>query len=194
MMFWPLKGLRHLVIYGWCGSFMTIKIQKKNQFRPQVRPPRLGGNKKIGVFATRSMYRPSPIGLSVVRLKCVKKEGKSVRVYVTGSDLLDGTPIVDIKPYIHYSDAVIDAESGYAQDEPKRKSVIWLDRAIEQKQHLLMSGKLSVQTAQELEAVLSLDPRPAYQDDEARVYKMKFAAVDIAFTVGETTVNITAVE
>lgn len=175
-------------------QFHDNKNPEKNQFRPQVRPPRLGGNKKIGVFATRSMYRPSPIGLSVVRLKCVKKEGKSVRVYVTGSDLLDGTPIVDIKPYIHYSDAVIDAESGYAQDEPKRKSVIWLDRAIEQKQQLLMSGKLSVQTAQELEAVLSLDPRPAYQDDEARVYKMKFAAVDIAFTVGETTVNITAVE
>ena len=175
-------------------QFHDNKNPEKNQFRPQVRPPRLGGNKKIGVFATRSMYRPSQIGLSVVRLKCVKKEGKSVRVYVTGSDLLDGTPIVDIKPYIHYSDAVINAESGYAQDEPKRKSVIWSDRAIEQKQQLLMSEKLSVQTAQELEAVLSLDPRPAYQDDEARVYKMKFAAVDIAFTVGETTVNITAVE
>lgn len=175
-------------------QFHDNKNPEKTQFRPQVRPPRLGGNKKIGVFATRSMYRPSPIGLSVVKLKYVKKEGKSVRVYVTGSDLLDGTPIVDIKPYIHYSDAVIDAESGYAQDEPNRKSVIWSDRAIEQKQQLLTSGKLSVQTAQELEAVLSLDPRPAYQDDEARVYKMKFAAVDIAFTVGETTVNITAVE
>ena len=176
-------------------QFHENKNQKESQkFRPQVRPPRLGGNTKIGVFATRSMYRPSPLGLSVVRLKDVKKVGKSVRVYVTGSDLLDGTPIVDIKPYIHYSDAVIDAESGYAQDEPKRKSVIWSDRAIEQKQQLLMSEKLSVQTAQELEAVLSLDPRPAYQDDEARVYKMKFAAVDIAFTVGETTVNITAVE
>jgi len=175
-------------------QFHDNKNPEKTQFRPQVRPPRLGGNKKIGVFATRSMYRPSPIGLSVVKLKYVKKEGKSVRLYVTGSDLLDGTPIVDIKPYIHYSDAVIDAESGYAQDEPKRKSVMWSDRAIEQKQQLLMSGKLSVQTVQELEAVLSLDPRPAYQDDEARVYKMKFAAVDIAFTVGETTVNITAVE
>ena len=175
-------------------QFHDNKNPEKNQFRPQVRPPRLGGNKKIGVFATRSMYRPSRIGLSVVRLKCVKKEGRSVRVYVTGSDLLDGTPIVDIKPYIHYSDAVIDAVSGYAQDEPNRKSVIWSDRAIKQKQQLLTSGKLSVQTAQELEAVLSLDPRPAYQDDEARVYKMKFAAVDIAFTVGETTVNITAVE
>ena len=175
-------------------QFHDNKNPEQTQFRPQVRPPRLGGNKKIGVFATRSMYRPSPIGLSVVKLKCVKKEGKSVRVYVTGSDLLDGTPIVDIKPYIHYSDAVIDAVSGYAQDEPNRKSVIWSDRAIKQKQQLLTSGKLSVQTAQELEAVLSLDPRPAYQDDEARVYKMKFAAVDIAFTVGETTVNITAVE
>ena len=175
-------------------QFHDNKNPEKTQFRPQVRPPRLGGNKKIGVFATRSMYRPSQIGLSVVRLKCVKKEGKSVRVYVTGSDLLDGTPIVDIKPYIHYSDAVIDAESGYAQDEPNRKSVIWSDRAIEQKQQLLTRGKLSLQTAQELEAVLSLDPRPAYQKDEARVYKMKFAAVDIAFTVGDTTVNITAVE
>ena len=175
-------------------QFHDNKNPEKNQFRSQVRPPRLGGNKKIGVFATRSMYRPSPIGLSVVKLKYVKKEGKSVRVYVTGSDLLDGTPIVDIKPYIHYSDAVIEAESGYAQDEPKRKSVIWSNRAIEQKQQLLTSGKLSVQTLQELEAILSLDPRPAYQDDEARVYKMKFAAVDIAFTVGETTVNITAVE
>ena len=175
-------------------QFHDNKNPEKTQFRPQVRPPRLGGNKKIGVFATRSMYRPSPIGLSVVKLKYVKKEGKSVRVYVTGSDLLDGTPIVDIKPYIHYSDAVINAESGYAQDEPKRKSVIWSNRAIEQKQQLLTSGKLSVQTLQELEAILSLDPRPAYQDDEARVYKMKFAAVDIAFTVGETTVNITAVE
>ena len=171
-------------------QFHDNKNPEKNQFRPQVRPPRLGGNKKIGVFATRSMYRPSPIGLSVVKLKCVKKEGKSVRVYVTGSDLLDGTPILDIKPYIHYSDAVIDAESGYAQDEPKRKSVIWLDRAIEQKQQLLMSGKLSVQTAQELEAVLSLDPRPAYQDDEARIYGMKFANLDVKFKVNETCIEI----
>jgi tRNA (adenine37-N6)-methyltransferase len=136
------------------------------------------------------MYRPSRIGLSVVKLKCVKKEGRSVRVYVTGSDLLDGTPIVDIKPYIHYSDAVIDAESGYAQDEPKRKSVIWSDRAIEQKQQLLTSGKLSVQTAQELEAVLSLDPRPAYQYDEARIYGMKFANLDVKFKVNETCVEI----
>ena len=171
-------------------QFHDNKNPEKNQFRSQVRPPRLGGNKKIGVFATRSMYRPSPIGLSVVKLKYVKKEGKSVRVYVTGSDLLDGTPIVDIKPYILYSDAVIEAESGYAQDEPKRKSVIWSNRAIEQKQQLLTSGKLSVQTLQELEAILSLDPRPAYQYDEARIYGMKFANLDVKFKVNETCVEI----
>ena len=171
-------------------QFHDNKNPEKPQFRPQVRPPRLGGNKKIGVFATRSMYRPSPIGLSVVKLKCVKKEGRSVRVYVTGSDLLDGTPIVDIKPYIHYSDAVIDAVSGYAQDEPNRKSVIWSDRAIKQKQQLLTSGKLSLLTVQELEAVLSLDPRPAYQDDEARIYGMKFANLDVKFKVNETCIEI----
>ncbi len=164
-------------------QFHDNKYQENHRFRPQVRPPRLGGNKKIGVFATRSMYRPSPIGLSVVKLKEVKKVGKSVRVYVTGSDLLDGTPIVDIKPYIHYSDAVAEAESGYAQDEPERMTVIWTEKAAQQKQLLLEKGKISEQVLRELEAVLSLDPRPAYQDDPERVYGMRFAGLDVKFRV-----------
>ncbi len=157
--------------------------QESQKFRPQVRPPRLGGNTKIGVFATRSMYRPSPIGLSVVQLKTVKKVGKSVRVYVTGSDLLDGTPIVDIKPYIQYSDAVVTAQSGYAQDEPERHSVIWTENAEQQKQTLLKQKTLTAQIVNELEQVLSLDPRPAYQNDVERIYKMKFADFDISFRV-----------
>lgn len=103
--------------------------QDSTKFRPQIRPPRLGGNQKIGVFASRSMYRPAPIGLSVVKLKKVEKVGKTVRVYVVGSDLLNGTPLVDIKPYIQYSDAVTDAKSAYAQDEPVRKQVVWLENA-----------------------------------------------------------------
>lgn len=164
-------------------QFHENKHQDTNKFRPQVRPPRLGGNQKIGVFATRSMYRPSPIGLSVVQLKEVKKVGKNVRVYLNGSDLLDGTPIVDIKPYIQYSDAIIDAQSAYAQDEPDRKSVIWTEQAEQQKQQLLLNGKISVQLVQELEQVLSLDPRPAYQDDEERVYGMKFADLDVRFKI-----------
>ncbi|CAM9271933.1 tRNA (N6-threonylcarbamoyladenosine(37)-N6)-methyltransferase TrmO [Acinetobacter pseudolwoffii] len=171
-------------------QFHENKHQDTNKFRPQVRPPRLGGNQKIGVFATRSMYRPSPIGLSVVQLKEVKKVGKNVRVYLNGSDLLDGTPIVDIKPYIQYSDAIIDAQSAYAQDEPDRKSVIWTEQAEQQKQQLLLNGKISVQLVQELEQVLSLDPRPAYQDDEGRIYGMKFADLDVRFLVVNNVVEI----
>ena len=164
--------------------------QEQTKFRPQVRPPRLGGNKKIGVFATRSMYRPAPIGLSVVQLKSVKKIGKSIRVYVTGSDLLHGTPIIDIKPYIQYSDAVLQAESGYAQDEPERKVVVWKDVAEQQKQDLMEHQILKNQMIDELEQVLSLDPRPAYQNNPERIYKMKFAQMDISFTVGLTEVMI----
>ncbi|MDM1262990.1 tRNA (N6-threonylcarbamoyladenosine(37)-N6)-methyltransferase TrmO [Acinetobacter indicus] len=164
-------------------QFHDNKNQQQTKFRVQVRPPRLGGNQKIGVFATRSMYRPSPVGLSVVQLKQVKKVGKAVRVYVTGSDLLDGTPILDIKPYIQYSDAVMEAQSGYAQDEPERKQVVWTEQAAVQKQQLLQQHKISAQMLSELEQVLSLDPRPAYQEDETRLYKMHFANIDVGFLV-----------
>lgn len=167
-------------------QFHDNKHQQDNpKFRPQVRPPRLGGNQKIGVFATRSMYRPAPMGLSVVQLKEVKKVGKSVRVYVTGSDLLNGTPIIDIKPYIQYSDAVMDAESGYAQNEPERMTVIWTESAEQQKQDLMKRQKLDGRIVDELEQVLSLDPRPAYQNDAERVYGMKFAEFEIKFMVEE---------
>ena len=171
-------------------QFHDNKNQDAEKFRPQVRPPRLGGNEKIGVFATRSMYRPAPIGLSVVQLKRVEKVGKQVRVYVQGSDLLNGTPIVDIKPYIQYSDAVLDAQSGYAQEEPKRKVVQWENRAIQQKAQWLDLKKITQQQCEELEQVLALDPRPAYQADENRVYKMRFADVDVAFTVSAEAVHI----
>ncbi|MGA6878468.1 tRNA (N6-threonylcarbamoyladenosine(37)-N6)-methyltransferase TrmO [Acinetobacter sp. AND/436] len=164
-------------------QFHDNKNQQQTKFRAQVRPPRLGGNQKIGVFATRSMYRPSPVGLSVVQLKQVKKVGKAVRVYVTGSDLLDGTPILDIKPYIQYSDAVMEAQSGYAQDEPERKQVVWTEQAAVQKQQLLQQHKISAQMLSELEQVLFLDPRPAYQEDETRLYKMHFANIDVGFLV-----------
>lgn len=171
-------------------QFHDNKNQQSEKFRPQVRPPRLGGNEKVGVFATRSMYRPSPIGLSVVQLKKVEKVGKNVRVYVTGSDLLNGTPIVDIKPYIQYSDAVVNAQSGYAQDEPIRKQVIWSEQAIQQRDELLKQQFLMLQTMTELEDVLSLDPRPAYQEDETRVYGMRFARFEVKFTVNAEWVEI----
>lgn len=160
------------------------------KFRPQVRPPRLGGNEKIGVFATRSMYRPAPVGLSVVNLKKVEKVGKSLRVYVSGSDLLNGTPILDIKPYIQYSDAIVDAQSGYAQAEPERKTVIWSANALNVQQDFLKNKSITLQYLDELKQVLALDPRPAYQEDSERIYKMKFSNFDIHFRVNDNVITI----
>ncbi len=94
-------------------------VDKAKTFQPMIRPPRLGGNQKIGVFASRSMYRPSQIGLSVVQFLEVKKVENELRLYVQGADILSGTPIVDIKPYLAYADAIPDAMSGYAPDAPK---------------------------------------------------------------------------
>ena len=164
--------------------------QQMDKFRPQVRPPRLGGNKKIGVFATRSMYRPAPVGLSVVQLKQVKKVGNTVRVYVTGSDLLDGTPILDIKPYIQYSDAVLDAQSGYAQDRPVVKQVRWSEHACQSRTGLLQQAKIDQQYIAELESVLALDPRPAYQDDAQRIYGMRFGQMNIKFSCSDEAIVI----
>jgi len=169
-------------------------LNQMSKFRPQVRPPRLGGNQKIGVFATRSMYRPSPIGLSVVHFLRIEKQAKSVRLYVMGSDLLHGTPILDIKPYIQYSDAIADSQSGYAQEEPIRKTVLWTETAQSQQQQLLKQRILDKKIFDELEQVLSLDPRPAYQNDAERVYGMCFSELNIRFTVDDRNVTVLAVE
>ena len=164
--------------------------QQLDKFRPQVRPPRLGGNKKIGVFATRSMYRPAPVGLSVVQLKQVKKVGNIVRVYVTGSDLLDGTPILDIKPYIQYSDAVLDAQSGYAQDRPVVKQVRWSEHACQSRTDLLQQAKIDQQYIAGRESVLALDRRPAYHDDAQRIYGMRFGQMNIKFSCSDEAIVI----
>ncbi|EPH1356975.1 TrmO family methyltransferase domain-containing protein, partial [Acinetobacter baumannii] len=116
--------------------------------------------------------------------------GKSLRVYVTGSDLLNGTPILDIKPYIHYSDAIVDAQSGYAQAEPERKSVLWSENALSTQQSLFKNKEINAQYLDELEKVLSLDPRPAYQEDPERVYKMKFSNFDIHFKVNGNVITV----
>nr|WP_174505550.1 tRNA (N6-threonylcarbamoyladenosine(37)-N6)-methyltransferase TrmO [Acinetobacter sp. Marseille-Q1620] len=162
-------------------QFHENKSKQQNHFRAQVRPPRLGGNKKIGVFASRSMYRPSPIGLSVVKIKAIKQVEKKVRVYVNGSDLLDGTPILDIKPYIRYSDSIPDAISSYAELTPAKKKIIWTEQAVLQRDELLKTNKISRQILNELEELIALDPKPAYQNDENRIYGLNFSNVNIKF-------------
>ena len=163
---------------------------KAKTFQPMIRPPRLGGNQKIGVFASRSMYRPSQIGLSVVQLLEIKKVKNELRLYVQGADILDGTPIVDIKPYLAYADAIPDALSGYAPDAPLILQVVWLEQALLQKQKLLNEKVCTEQILQELEQVLAQNPKPAYQKDPERVYGLSFANLNVKFQISEQSVKI----
>ena len=165
-------------------------VNKAGIFQPMIRPPRLGGNQKIGVFASRSMYRPSQIGLSVVQLLEIKKVKNELRLYVQGADILDGTPIVDIKPYLAYADAIPDAVSGYAPDAPQILEVIWSDDALLQKQKLLNEKVCTEQILQELEQVLAQNPKPVYQKDPERVYGLSFANLNVKFQISEETVKI----
>lgn len=154
---------------------------------PTVRPPRLGGNTRIGVFATRSPFRPNPIGLSCVRLEQVCPDSKHGTVLlVSGADLMDGTPIYDIKPYIPYADAHPEAVGGFAQEAPVPTLQVdfppqLLERIPEDRRQALIS-------------VLALDPRPSYQDDPKRVYGMSFADRNIRFTVNGNILTVCAVE
>lgn len=166
---------------------------RDDQFRPQIRPPRLGGNAKIGVFASRSMYRPAPLGLSVVKRGHVYTQDGQLRLQVIGADLIDGTPIVDIKPYIAYADAHPDAVSGFAPDAPRRLSVEWSAQAKHAVQQQIQHGHLQASDMAQIEHLLSLDPRPAYQQDE-RVYGMAYATVNVRFVVQSDRIMIQDVQ
>ncbi|OUY06966.1 tRNA (N6-threonylcarbamoyladenosine(37)-N6)-methyltransferase TrmO [Acinetobacter populi] len=163
-------------------------------FQPLIRPPRLGGNQKIGIFASRSMYRPAPVGLSVVQLIEVKRVGKETRVYVKGSDLLNGTPIIDIKPYLVYGDAVAEAKSGYAQEAPLLLAVLWQENAREQQQRLLDTGHLTPAILSEIEQVVALNPKPAYQTDESKIYGLSYAHVNVKFRIFTDHVEMISIE
>ncbi len=160
---------------------------KRESWSPTVRPPLLGGNKRIGVFATRSPFRPNPIGLSCVRLERIeftKDEGPVL--YVRGSDLMNGTPIYDIKPYLPYCDSKTDAVGGFTETLGERKL------AVEISEELL--GRVPQSKRQELLCVLAGDPRPSYQSDSDRVYGFNFADREVKFTVCEGVLTVREIE
>ena len=154
---------------------------------PTVRPPRLGGNKRMGVFATRSPFRPNSLGLSSVKLLGVERTEKEGCVLkVSGADLLDGTPIFDIKPYLAYADSHPEASNGFALDE-KSGSV-----EVEVNNELL--EMIPEEKRKALIAVLAQDPRPGYQDDCERIYGIEFAGFDVRFTVFENKLKVIEVK
>ena len=157
----------------------------KVDWSPTVRPPRLGGNKRMGVFATRSPFRPNPVGLTSVRLLRVEESNDNGLVLVvSGADLLDGTPIYDIKPYLTFSDSHPDAHNGFAEDTKDYHLEVKIDN------ELLHDISRKGCPWNAIKEILSQDPRPAYQDDSKRVYHLDYAGWSVDFTVDSATVCI----
>ena len=151
----------------------------RDSWSPTVRPPRLGGNTRLGVFATRSPFRPNPIGLSCVRLESIELNTPEGPVlHVSGVDLMDGTPIYDIKPYIPYTDCVTDATSGFTGSVSMHKLNVIIPAQLE--------AKTKPQTLQALRGILAEDPRPRYQDDPEREYGFDYDGYAVKFKVPDT--------
>ncbi|MCR5014583.1 MAG: tRNA (N6-threonylcarbamoyladenosine(37)-N6)-methyltransferase TrmO [Bacteroidales bacterium] len=157
---------------------------KRDTWSATVRPPRLGGNTRKGVFATRSPFRPNPIGLSAVKLDAIEIDPRlGPVVHVSGVDLMDGTPIFDIKPYIVYTDSHPEAVSGFANKPAEYLlQVVFPDDLLE---------KVPEGQRESLVAVLEHDPRPQYQNDPDRVYGMAFGDVEVRFSVRQDTLTVT---
>lgn len=150
---------------------------------PTVRPPRLGGNERVGVFATRSPFRPNNIGLSSVKLEQVEHtENEGDVLIVSGADLMDGTPIIDIKPYVPYADAHPEASGGFAAEKfGKKLKVVFPEELLSRVDPWKREG---------LKDLLAEDPRPAVQDDPERVYGMRFSDVEIKFVVSDGVLTV----
>ncbi|MBQ8605515.1 MAG: tRNA (N6-threonylcarbamoyladenosine(37)-N6)-methyltransferase TrmO [Clostridia bacterium] len=167
-------ALRGIEEYSHLWLIWSFSENRDDKWRPTVRPPRLGGNKRVGVFATRSPYRPNAMGLSSVRLLEVKKtEDRGTVLLVSGADLMDGTPILDIKPYVKYTDCHEDAVCSFADEFAEYRLEVSFECEADE--------KLKAQISK----ILANDPRPAYQKDENRVYGASICGKEVKFRVGE---------
>ena len=176
-----LEGFSHIwLIWEFSGAV-------RSTWSPTVRPPRLGGNTRMGVFATRSPFRPNPVGLSSVRLEEIRLHTPEGPVLiVSGADLMDGTPIYDIKPYLPYADCHPDATGGFAAAHEHDGLEVVFPAELEE--------AIAPEHRQALRGVLAHDPRPSYQSDPERVYGVAFAGKNVRFTVKDGVLTVCAVE
>ena len=173
-----IEGFSHLWL------IWEFSQAKRAGWSPTVRPPRLGGNARLGVFATRSPFRPNPIGLSCVKLERVEPSTPDgPLIHVSGADLMDGTPIFDIKPYVPYADCRPEAAGGFAGQAPEARLTVDMPPAL--------LAQVPPECREALLGVLALDPRPPYQDDPARIYGFGFAGLEVRFTVQDGTLTVT---
>ena len=172
-----IEGFSHLWL------IWEFSKNKREGWSPTVRPPRLGGNARMGVFATRSPFRPNPIGLSCVKLEGVELSGPDGPVLVvSGADLVDGTPIFDIKPYIPYADCRPEAVGGFAGAAPEGALTVDIPPDL--------MGRVPEDRRAALVGVLAQDPRPHYQDDPQRVYGFGFAGLEVRFHVADGVLTV----
>ena len=180
-------ALRGLESFSHLWLIFRFHRAEREGWSPTVRPPRLGGNRRMGVFATRSPFRPNNLGLSCVKLEGVRRDEKLGPVIrVSGADLVDGTPILDIKPYLPYADCPRDATGGFTDPLEVEPLEVECDEA-------LLAG-LEAQQRAGLMGVLACDPRPRYQEDPERVYGLAFAGKNVKFTVRDRVLTVLAVE
>ena len=176
-------ALRGIEGYSHLWIIWQFSQAVRQEWSPTVRPPRLGGNTRMGVFATRSPFRPNNLGLSCVKLLGVEHtQTEGTVLHVAGADLMDGTPIFDIKPYVPYSDSFPDAAGGFTDTADD------FILNVEFPKHLL--SKIPPNKQQAAIGVLSHDPRPSYQRKSGRIYGLSFAGFDIRFTVEEKTLTV----
>ncbi len=179
-----LDGFSHI----WLLWEFSLAVRGAGEeWSPTVRPPRLGGNERMGVFATRSPFRPNPIGLSCVRLERVEMTpDRGPVLHVSGADMVDGTPVYDIKPYLPYADSVPGATGGFAAEPPGDRLRVDLPEAL--------ARGLPAEVRAAVVGLLAADPRPAYQDDPERVYGLSYAGREIRFRVADGIVQVLSVE
>ena len=181
------EALRGIEGYSHLWLIWQFSEAVREEWSPTVRPPRLGGNKRVGVFATRSPYRPNPIGLSSVKLIGVRKtESEGTVLLVSGADILSGTPIYDVKPYLAYTDSHPDARGGFADEVMEYKIDVEFDGEI--------AEKLTYTEKKKLTAILEQDPRPSYKADDERSYGMKLEGKEITFKYENGKLLVTNIE
>ena len=177
------EALRGIEEFSHLWLIWAFDRTERDDWSPTVRPPRLGGNPRVGVFATRSPYRPNPIGLSCVKLLAVEKGNEGIVLQVAGADLINDTPIYDIKPYLPYSDCRPEATGGFTDRTEKRTVTVLIPDQI--------ARGICPETLNTLKAVLREDPRPAYQDDPERLYAFEFDGRHVEFTVKDNQLMVT---
>ena len=180
------NALRGLELYSHLWIIWQFSEAVRDDWSPTVRPPRLGGNTRMGVFATRSPYRPNPLGLSSVRIEKIELDTKDGPVIsVSGADIMNDTPIYDIKPYLAYVDSHADASDGFALNT--HESILDVRFPAD------IAAELPQDTLDTLTEILAQDPRPQYQSCPERVYTMSYSDLDISFTVDGNMLQVTGI-